>query len=80
MTKFVLVSQTNWEEKGVDRRGRPVTYLKYKPPQTMEQAQDWPGTEIIEAEKPPKRWGHGTYAEDAEGKLRLVNSDWDSSG
>lgn len=78
MATFVLVSQHNWQETRDD--GSVV--ITYRPPETLEQARDWPGCTIVERESedyPPCRWGHGTFQE-VDGKLKLVACDWDSSG
>ena len=80
MKTYILVGQSNWEEKLSDSNGRKYTAITHKVPPSLEAAHNWPGAEIVEADEPPVRWGHGTYEVKADGKLELVAHDWDSSG
>jgi len=83
MTTYVLVDQCNWREEGLDNQGKPVTFLTYKKPPSLEAAHDWPKTEVIEDYQGigiPTRWGNVTYRAEPDGSLVYAGNDCDSSG
>lgn len=72
---WVLVEQNNWREEVAPGRFQ----LSDRRPPDLEAAHGWPGTTVVEAEKPPSRWGRATYSVEDDGLLVRVGADWDRS-
>ena len=82
MIRYALVDQHNWRVPKLRPNGTIYYRVKMKPPPSMRDAADWPGTYTIDqpADKdPPRAWGHATYTE-VDGRMIQVAQDFDTSG
>lgn len=82
MRRYAIVDQHNWRVPKRRPDGSIYYSIGYRPPPTMRDAADWPGTYTVDqpADQPPPRiWGHGTYVE-VDGRMLQVAQDFDTSG